>query len=141
MAPEYRDAKPAELMQIAGKLDEGDRLVAVIKGTTIEGEDVTKTVALQLGSADGKDGRARLRDAGLTVVGLGEQQQIAQVKFGSRAAKSGWEQGWDIETVKVPTDRPTAHWFYLPALLLAGLVWWAQGRRLVAPRRTAAAVA
>jgi TRAP transporter 4TM/12TM fusion protein len=141
ISPEYRDAKPAELMQIAQSLDEGDRLVAVIKGTTIEGDDVTKTVALQLGAADGKDGRTRLRDAGLTVVGLGEQMQISQVKFGSRAAKSGWEQGWEIEAVKVPTDRPTAHWFYLPALLLAALVWWAQGRRLLAPRRAAAAAA
>jgi hypothetical protein len=30
----------------------------------------------------------------------------------------------------VPTDRPSAHWFYLPALLIVAIVWWAQGRRL-----------
>ena len=29
-----------------------------------------------------------------------------------------------------PDDRPSAHWYYLPALLLAALVWWAQGRRM-----------
>ena len=48
------------------------------------------------------------------------------------------EQGWTVQTLKVPTDRPSPHWFYLPALLLAALVWWAQGRRLpAAPARNA----
>ena len=100
-----------------------------VKGFTIEGDEVVKTVALQLGAA-GAEGRKRLTDAGLTVVPLGGQVQIAQVKFGSRAQKSGFEQGWDIQTVKVVTERPTAHWFYLPALLLTGVVWFSQGRRL-----------
>ncbi|HZF80336.1 MAG TPA: DUF3394 domain-containing protein, partial [Rubrivivax sp.] len=40
------------------------------------------------------------------------------------------EQGWDVQTLKVRTDRPSAHWFYLPAMLIAGLVWWSQGRRM-----------
>ena len=35
-----------------------------------------------------------------------------------------------MSAVQVPTDRPTAHWFYLPALLLIGFVWWNQGRRM-----------
>jgi hypothetical protein len=56
--------------------------------------------------------------------------QIGQVKFGTRAAKSGFEQGWDVTAVQVPTDRPTPHWFYLPALLLISFVWWNQGRRM-----------
>lgn len=133
LAPEYRDGSPAQLMQVARDAPDNARLVMVIAGTTIEGEDVSKTVALQLGERpkDGAaDGRKRLVEAGLTVVGLGEQMQISQVKFGSRAKKSGFEQGWEVKTLKLPTERPNAHWFYLPALLLAGLVWWAQGRRM-----------
>jgi TRAP transporter 4TM/12TM fusion protein len=133
IAPEFREAPAAQLMEIAKTTDSDGRIVAVITGTTIEGEDVTKTVALQLGDA-GADGRARLRAAGLTIVPLGDSVQVAQVAFGSRAAKSGWEQGWDVRSVMVPTDRPNAHWFYLPALLIAGFVWWSQGRRLPAPR-------
>jgi hypothetical protein len=117
---------------LAPSSTDNDRLVMVISGTTIEGDDITKTVAVQLG-AKGADGRKRLQDAGLTVVPLGDQVQIAQVKFGSRAKKAGFEQGWDVKALKLPTDRPNAHWFYLPALLLAGLVWWAQGRRMVVP--------
>jgi Domain of unknown function (DUF3394) len=135
IAPEYQDVPAARLMEVARNTAEDDRVVMVITGTTIEGEEVVKTVAVQLGAKDA-DGRKRLVDAGLTVVPLGDQVQISQVKFGSRAKKAGFEQGWDVKTVKVPTDRPNAHWFYLPALLLAALVWWAQGRRLPAsPRR------
>jgi hypothetical protein len=110
-------------------------VMMVIKGTTIEGDEKSKTVAVTLGApaaagAADAAGRKRLADAGLTLVSLGGQVQIGQVKFGSRAQKSGFEQGWEVQHVLVPNDRPNAHWLYLPALLLAALVWFAQGRRM-----------
>ena len=40
-----------------------------------------------------------------------------------------------MASVELPTDRPSPHWFYLPALLLAAGVWWAQGRRMAAAQR------
>ena len=129
IAPEYKDMPGAAVMDVARDAPANHRMVMVIAGTTIEGDDVVKTVAVNLG-AQAPDGRKRLVDAGLTIVTLGDQVQIAQVKFGSRAKKAGFEQGWEVRTVKVPTDRPNSHWFYLPALLLVGLVWWAQGRRM-----------
>jgi hypothetical protein len=101
----------------------------VIKGTTIEGDDVRKTVAVNLGAAQ-SDARKRLADAGLTLAPLGDNVQIGAVKFGSRAKKAGIDQGFDIEAVQVKTDRPSAHWFYLPALVLLAFVWWTQGRRM-----------
>jgi TRAP transporter 4TM/12TM fusion protein len=133
VAPEYRSAPAGEAFEIAGALPADDRLVAVIAGTTIEGDELKKTVALNLGPAQA-DGRKRLNAAGLTVVPLGDKLQIAGVKFGSAARKSGFEQGFDIVELKVPGGRPSAHWFYLPGLLLIGLVWWAQGRRLAGAR-------
>jgi TRAP transporter 4TM/12TM fusion protein len=129
IAAEYRSVPAGEAFKVAGALPEDDRLVAVIAGTTLEGDELKKTVALNLGPAE-PDGRKRLNAAGLTVVPLGERLQIAGVKFGSAAKKSGFDQGFDIVEIKVPTDRPSAHWFYLPGLLLVGLVWWAQGRRM-----------
>lgn len=129
VAPEYQRVPAAQVFEVAGKVASDDRVVMVIQGSTIEGRDITKTVALQLGEA-GSDGRKRLMEAGLQLVPLGDAVQIGQVKFGTRAAKSGFEQGWDVTAVQVPTDRPTPHWFYLPALLLIGLVWWNQGRRM-----------
>ncbi len=129
ITPAYQQVPAAQVFDVAKQVPADDRVVMVIQGTTIEGDDITKTVALQLGEAGG-EGRKRLLDAGLQLVPLGDTVQIGQVKFGTRAAKSGFEQGWDVVGVQVPTDRPTAHWFYLPALLLAGFVWWSQGRRL-----------
>jgi hypothetical protein len=63
-------------------------------------------------------------------VTLGAQTQVAQVKFGSRAQKGGFEQGWAVQTLRLPAERANPHWFYLPALLLAAVVWVAQGRRM-----------
>ena len=129
LAPEYRDAKPAEVYNIARDTEGGGRVVVVIKGSTIEGRDIVKTVALQLGDK-GPEGRKRLADAGLQLVVLGSNTQVGQAKFGSRAAKSGFESGWDVTAIKVPTDRPSAHWFYLPAFALMLLVWLSQGQRM-----------
>jgi len=128
ITPEYREAPASQVMELARAAPENGRLVMVIKGTTLEGEDVVKTVALGLGAA-GADGRKRLADAGLQLVPLGQQVQVGAVKFGSRARKAGIEQGWDVVSVKVPADRPTPHWFYLPALALIALVWFLQGMR------------
>ena len=91
--------------------------------------DGGKTGALRRGAA-GAHGRRRLADAGLQVVPLGQQVQVAAVRFGSQARKAGLEQGFEVASVKVPTDRPTPHWFYLPGLLLIGIVWVVQGTRM-----------
>ena len=131
LTPEYVPMPLARIYDIARDAEADDRLVLIIKGTTIEGDEVTKTVAIDLGEA-GAEGRKRLADAGLTLSQSGERLQIVGVKFGSRARKSGVEQGWDIARIDVPSGRPTEHWFYLPALLLAAFVWWSQGRRIPA---------
>ncbi|AOF86732.1 TRAP transporter, 4TM/12TM fusion family protein [Hydrogenophaga sp. RAC07] len=133
LTPQYRQVPAAQIYDIARDTATDDRVVMIIQGMTIEGDDVVKTVAVQLGEK-GEDGRKRLTEAGLQLVPLGDAVQIGQVKFGTRAAKSGFEQGWDVTGVQLPTDRPTPHWFYLPALLLILLVWWNQGRRLPAAR-------
>ena len=135
IAPEYTDLPATQFYDVVSKLDAGDRLVFVIKGQTLEGEDQRKTVAVQLGPRSGEgnsvaDARRRLAEAGLTVSGLGEQLQTAAVRFGSRAAKARIEQGYDIVSVKVPNERISAYWFYLPGLAIAILVWLMQGWRI-----------
>ncbi len=124
----YQDAPAKQIFDTAGALPEKDRLVLLIKGTDIEGDEKTKTVAVQLEGPPG-DGRKRLTEAGLTVTALGDSVQVANVKFGSRAKKSGFEPGWDIAAVKVPTDRPSQHWVYVPGLALLAFVWFGQKLR------------
>ena len=123
----YTEAPAHQIFKIAQELPEDDRLVLVIEGTSVEGEDVKKTVAVQLGAPG--DGRKRLADAGLTISALGPEVRVSAVKFGSRAKKSGFEQGFKVAAVKVPTDRPSEHWVYIPALALVALVWFLQRAR------------
>ena len=127
--PEYRDAPASQVFDVVAKAPANDRLVLITKGTTIEGDEVQKTVAVNLGLAQ-SDARKRLSDAGLQLTPLGDAVQIASVRFGSRAKKAGVDQGFDILAVKVRTDRPTPHWFYVLGYLLIALVWWVQGRRM-----------
>jgi TRAP transporter 4TM/12TM fusion protein len=137
--PPYTEVPASEILRVAGELPEDDRLVLVIEGTSIEGEDVRKTVAVQLGAPG--DGRKRLADAGLTISALGPEVRVAAVKFGSRARKSGFEQGFKVAAVKVPTDRPSEHWVYIPAAALAAFIWFLQGMRIKRKKRGAAAPA
>jgi Domain of unknown function (DUF3394) len=128
-APKYVSAPAADIYKVAGTLSEDEWLIVGIAGTDIDGDPVTKTVAIPMGK--GNDGRARLRDAGVTLVQLGADIEVAAVKFGSRAKKLGLEQGYKVAGLKLPNpQRPSQHWVLIPAVLLALGVWWAQGRRL-----------
>ncbi len=128
ITPEYQVVPAKQIVEVARSAPDRDRLVMVIRGTNLEGDDITKTVAITLGSA-GEDGRKRLSQSGLQIMTLGERVQVSAVRFGSAAQKAGVEQGWDVVAVKVPADRPSPHWFYLLALLLVGAVWFTQGVR------------
>jgi TRAP transporter 4TM/12TM fusion protein len=123
----YAAVPAKEIFRLAQELPEGERLVLVIEGINVEGENIRKTVAVQLGKPG--DGRKRLADAGLTVSALGPEVRISAVKFGSRAKKSGFEQGWKVAAIKVPTDRPSEHWVFLPGLALIAFVWFLQRAR------------
>jgi TRAP transporter 4TM/12TM fusion protein len=129
IAAEFVEQPPAKILEVAKNLPSDQNLILVIKGTTLEGKDITKTVSVQLGDA-GPDGRKRLAEVGLQIVPLGDTVQIGAVKFGSRAKKAGFEDGWDVAAIKLPSGRASSHWFYLPAFALIALVWWNQGRRL-----------
>jgi hypothetical protein len=124
----YAEVPASAIYKVAGELAQDDRLVLVIQGTTIEGEDVRKTVSVQLETPPG-DARKRLAAAGLTISALGEQVRVSAVRFGSRAKKSGFDQGFQVAAVKQRTDRPSEHWVYIPALALAAFVWFLQRRR------------
>jgi hypothetical protein len=128
----YTEVPAKEVFKVAQAIPADDRLILVIEGTSVEGDDVRKTVAVQLGAPG--DARKRLADAGLTISALGPEVRVSAVKFGSRAKKSGFEQGFKVAAVKVPTDRPSEHWVYIPALALIAFVWFLQRART---RRTA----
>lgn len=119
----------SELMNRVASAPADQRLVFVVEGLTIEGDDVRKTVSLDLGEQKPMP-QERLRATGLTVAGLGEQLTISDVAFGSYAKRVGLEPGFKIVSVIQPAPgRPSSMWVYIPALAIAGLIWWLQRRR------------
>jgi Domain of unknown function (DUF3394) len=128
MYPPWEDRPGKQAYEIAKSLPDGYPFVAVIEGTNVEGEDVRKTVSVTL--AKPGEGRARLSDAGLTLNVLGDEVRVGTVKFGSRARRGGFEQGWKIVGVKVRTDAPSEHWVFIPGLAIIAFVYFNQRRRM-----------
>lgn len=134
--PPYDRIAPTELSRIVEAAPDEARLRLWMEGITLEGRELSKGLLLPLGPATRPDGtpisaRERLSSAGLTIMTLGDQVQIGAVRFGSRAARLGAEQGFDITAIELPAEgRPAKEWMYIPALLLLALVWGIQRNRL-----------
>lgn len=135
---EYIDLPAADIYQAAADLPEGKRFVVVINGMNLEGDEFTKTVATILPPLpEGTDltgeaaGRKRLSDAGIGVMAFGDMVQLSSISFGSQARRAGWEQGWDVISVKqLNPKRPSDYWVYFPAFFILLFVWLRQGPRL-----------
>jgi len=125
--PPFQDVPAAQLMKLVEQAPAGASKRVWIQGTNIDGKDIRKGVLLPLGEAG--SARDRLGKIGLTVVPLGDEMQIAQVKFGSRAEKLGIEQGFKVASIEVPSDRPDKEWVFLPALAMLGLIVLTQRAR------------
>ena len=124
----YVDRPGADVFRLAKETQADYPLVLVIEGLSVEGDEIRKTVSVQLGKPG--EGRQRLGEAGLTINVLGDEARIAGVKFGTRAKKSGFEQGWKVAAIKLPSDRPSEHWVYIPAMALVAFVWLLQRARI-----------
>jgi TRAP transporter 4TM/12TM fusion protein len=130
----YQNVPAAQFMKLVEEAPAGASKRIWVEGTNLDGKDIRKGVLLPLG--DAAPARERLGKIGLTVVPLGSEMQIAQVKFGSRAEKLGIEQGFKVASIEMPAERPDKEWMFLPALALLGLIVFLQ--RLRRPREPAA---
>ncbi len=119
--PRYDQRPPAALYEVVDATPDNGRVMLVLEGVDLNGDEITKTVSLNLGKAG--PARERLTAAGLQVVGAGEEMRVGTVRFGSAAKRVGMEPGYRIIAIDVPAaDRPSALWLCLPAgLLLAGV--------------------
>lgn len=98
-----------------------------VEGLSLEGNEVRKGVLLPLGPQG--DARTRLAHSGLTVMPEDDGLMVMAARHGSVAEKLGIAQGFRITAVEVPADRPPKEWFFLPALVLLGLIAVLQRRR------------
>ncbi len=127
----YERVPASEFKARVAAAPDNAQLRVFVTGMSLEGDDVSKGVLLPLGPAN-QNPDERLRAIGLGVSGLGEMLQVTQVRFGSTAEKLGLEQGFEISAIELPVNRPAKEWIFIPALLLLGLVAWAQRRRPIA---------
>ena len=89
---------------------------------------VSKGVLLPLGEK--APALQRLNAIGLSLMPTDDSVDIMGVKFGSRAAKLGIEQGFKITALEVAADWPDKEWLFIPAFVLLALIVFIQRRRV-----------
>jgi len=128
--PPFHSVPPTEIMKVAGEAPADGKLRVVIAGENISGKMVVKTVELPLGPPG--DGAQRLKQAaGLEFRNEDGKMLVDNVEFGSFAEKQKIDFDWELREVLVPAERMPKEVFYIPALLLLGLIVFLQRRRLL----------
>jgi len=125
--PELNHKPAAELLSVVEEMEPGEYLRLVVKGTTMAGEEVTRSVMAAIG--DEPTGEQRLQAIGLSVTQSGESVRIGMVSFGSVAERAQIRFGDEIVSVPVENDRPNKQWMFVPAFFLLAVIWWLQRRR------------
>lgn len=138
--PPFDDRPPAQLLEFAAEAPDGQEIRLLIEGESIDGDIESKVVPLGLGMKG--EAEARLFDeAGIAVREENGSILIDDIAFGGPAEQAGIDFDWEIKSVLVPADRLPKELFWIPALVLLGLVYLMQrGRRerdTVAPEATA----
>jgi TRAP transporter 4TM/12TM fusion protein len=134
--PAHVEVPAREFLTRVGEAGADRRLVFVVQGIDLKGDDVRKTVSIPLG--DPQEPRLRLRTVGLTVAPAGDKVTIANVAFGSYAKRIGLEAGYEVVGVLEPAERPSRAIPTTIALVIAAGI---AGLQLARARKRAAAAA
>lgn len=127
--PPYERADPANINELVEEKPSDAQVRLKVTGEAISGATVETFVVLPLGEK-GADGEARLYDS----TGLALRQEdgkvfVDDVAFDSPAQKAGIDFDWEVVAVELPKDRLPKEVFWIPALLLLGLIIFLQRRR------------
>jgi TRAP transporter 4TM/12TM fusion protein len=133
----FRQIEPAAFEAALAEAAEGDQLRLTIAGPDFDtGQTAETTLSV---SAEGADGAARLAGTGLLLMPEGDVMRLDEPMFGTEIgdALADFDFYADepvrIAAVEAARDRLPAQIFYLPALLLLGLVILLQRRRQTVP--------
>jgi hypothetical protein len=125
--PPLTEVDPTEIEQAAEAVPPGGSLRLSAEGTSIEGDEVKKTVMLPMGAP--APGAERLANAGLELREEEGRVLIDMIGFGSAAEKAGLDFDFEITSVLQPNDRPPKELMWIPALILLCGIIWLQRRR------------
>ncbi len=133
---------PVRVLELARQAPDDSNLRVILAGEDMtSGKQVSTTVELPLGDRQG-DGAERLaQHAGLAFRIEADTAFVDHVVFGGQAEKQKIDFDWELVSLQVPAKRPPKELFYLPALLLFGIVYGLQRRRRDIETKHAAIVA
>ena len=137
--PPYDEKTGIEAVELAAKQPEDGLMRLVIQGPDFDHADKTVKTTLMADLGAPGDGTKRMEQAGLLVVPEGDvaklEEPIAGTPFFTRLQMFDFYADKPVQILRaeMPADRMPKEIFYIPAVLLLGLVWWAQRRRRVMP--------
>ncbi len=137
--PPYDERPGVEVIELAAGQPKGEPMRLVILGPDFDNPDKLVETTLMANLAPEGDGTARLEGAGLTVTPEGEiaklEEPMAGTPFFTRFQMFDFYADKPVQVLRaeMPASRIPKEMFYIPALLLLGLVVWSQRRRQVVP--------
>ena len=133
--PPYDDSEPAKVFEVVGDIPANGNLTVVVSGPNFDTGEMTQTTLL-VSMGDRADAVERLKNAGLSVVvedGLAKvEEPFPQTPFFETIGNLFDYYGDEpvvLSKVRQRAERPVKEWFYIPALLLLGLIFLSQRRR------------
>ncbi|MDJ0640437.1 MAG: TRAP transporter permease [Paracoccaceae bacterium] len=130
LSPEFETRPGSDLFTMAEAAPDDASLRVRLTGENLNGEPVDARYLLPLGPAGG-DGASRLFDgAGIEFRDEDGKIFVDNLNFGGPAEQLGIDWDWELVELEVPAERLPKEVFYIPALLLVGLVFLLQRRRM-----------
>ncbi len=127
--PPYIAEAPAKVFEIAEQAPADGEIRLSLEGINLDGDFVASTYLLPLGAA-GRSGQERLtQSAGIDLVKSDGKIIVDGITFGGPAEKAGVDFDWELTAIEMPNNRPPKEVFYIPALILLGIIILLQRRR------------
>ncbi|KZK84524.1 DctM-like transporter [Pseudovibrio sp. Ad13] len=127
--PPFESLNPNQILQVSERAEGGANLRLLVEGENFSGDIVQKVVAFPLGD-QGLSGEERLSEqTGLMIREEGDKVWVDNVAFDSPAQKWGIDFDWEVLELHKPNSRFAKEWFYIPTLLILGILVLFQLRR------------
>ena len=133
----FREAPPAEFETVLAEAEEGSQLRLLVQGPDFNTGAMAETTLVL--NAEGASAAERIANSGLLLIPEGDVVRLDEPMFGTPIADTLADFDFYADTpvqlasVNVPRDRLPEQVFYIPALLLLGLVILLQRRRQTKP--------
>jgi len=133
----FRTIAPAEFETVLGEVPEGEQLRILVQGPNFDTGEIDETT-LSI-TAEGASAMERMSNTGLLLLPEGDVMRLDEPMFGTETAEALIDFDFyadnpvTLASVQVARDRMPEQVFYIPALLLLGLVILLQRRRQTKP--------